>query len=59
MKRGGIMQYTKSAGVMAVVGGSVLYSSLTFAAVLIAGGALGVLFMAYRRRRHDRKQAGR
>lgn len=53
------MNYAKSAGVGAVVAGSVLYSSLTLAAVLLAGGGLGVLLMAYRRRRHDRKQAGR
>ena len=53
------MNYTKSAGLAAAVTGSVLYSSLTVVAVLVAGGALGVLLMAYRRRRHDREQAGR
>lgn len=52
------MNYTKtSAGVVAAVSGSVLYSSLTAAAVVLVAGALTVLVAAYRRRRHDRAQA--
>jgi Flp pilus assembly protein TadB len=52
------MNYTKtSAGVVAAVSGSVLYSSLTIAAMLVVAGAAVILLAAWRRRRHDRAQA--
>lgn len=48
---------TGSAAVVAAVSGSVLYSSLTVAALLLIGGALGALLASWHRRRHDRAAA--
>jgi hypothetical protein len=53
------MNYTRTAAkgvVLTAVGGSVLYTSLTIAAVVIASVATGIALAGWQRRRHDRQQ---